>query len=124
MNKKELKEKLKNIPEDKYIYQRLNGIIKKYKDDGNYYINCETGNAYEKYDNIFLGKVTENKIALVECGDYVNGWKVLAKTKTKNNEMKVCILTSFEDEHWITINNETLKTIVTKEAFKEREYVF
>ena len=54
----------------------------------------------------------------------MNGWKVLAKTKIKNNEMQVCILTAFEDEHWITINNKTLKTIVTKEAFKEREYVF
>ena len=54
----------------------------------------------------------------------MNGWKVLAKTKIKNNEMQVCILTCFEDEHWITINNETLKTIVTKESFKEREYVF
>ena len=53
-----------------------------------------------------------------------NGWKVLAKTKIKNNEMQVCILTGFEDEHWITINNETLKTILTKESFKEREYVF
>ena len=69
-------------------------------------------------------KHSKNKIDLVENGDYVNGWKVLAKTKIKNNEMQVCILTAFEDEHWITINNETLKSIVTKEAFKEREYVF
>ena len=69
-------------------------------------------------------KHSKNKIDLVENGDYVNGWKVLAKTKIKNNEMQVCILTAFEDEHWITINNETLKFIVTEESFKEREYVF
>ena len=69
-------------------------------------------------------KHSKNIIDLIEVGDYVNGWKVLAKTKIKNNEMQVCILTCFEDEHWITINNETLKSIVTKESFKEREYVF
>lgn len=79
----------------------------------------------ERYINKpYIVKHSKNKIDLVECGDYVNGWKVLAKTKIKNNEMQVCILTCFEDEHWITINNETLKTIVTKESFKEREYVF
>lgn len=69
-------------------------------------------------------KHSKNIIDLIEVGDYVNGWKVLAKTKIKNNEMQVCILTCFEDEHWITINNETLKNIVTKESFKEIEYVF
>lgn len=52
----------------------------------------------------------------------MNGWRVLAKTKIKNNEMQVCILTAFEDEHWITINNETLKSIVTKEQFAQAEY--
>ena len=65
---------------------------------------------------------SKNIIDLIEVGDYVNGWRVLAKTKIKNNEMQVCILTAFEDEHWITINNETLKTIVTKEAFSQAEY--
>lgn len=84
------------------------------------YIECEKG-TYLK-ENIKTH--SKNKVELVENGDYVNGWKVLAKTKIKNNEMQVCILTAFEDEHWITINNETLKTIVTKESFKEREYVF
>ena len=53
----------------------------------------------------------------------MNGWKVLAKTKIKNNEMQVCILTCFEEEHSITINNETLKTIVTKEQFRSLEYI-
>ena len=108
-----------------------NGIIDKVE---NYSIgccvwHCQNGMCIDKCNCIGthledIVKHSKNKVELVEAGDYVNGWKVLAKTKTKNNEMKVCILTSFEDEHWITINNETLKTIVTKESFKEREYVF
>ncbi len=67
---------------------------------------------------------SKDKLDLIQCGDYVNGWKVLAKTKIKNNEMQVCILTAFEDEHWITINNETLRSIVTAEQYKSVEYVF
>ena len=82
----------------------------------------------QKRDLVFVGdddivKHSKNLIDLIEVGDYVNGWKVLAKTKIKNNEMQVCILTCFEDEHWITINNETLKTIVTKEQFRSLEYI-
>ena len=89
----------------------------------NYYI-CEKDNVMASGYLENIKTHSKNKIDIVECGDYVNGWKVLAKTKIKNNEMQVCILTGFEDEHWITINNETLKTILTKESFKEREYVF
>lgn len=37
MNQKELKEKLKNIPKDNYIYQRNDGIIYKYIDTGDYH---------------------------------------------------------------------------------------
>lgn len=101
-------------------------------EDGDYYtfdnyVQIDHGDKFyslykEELKNIKT--YNKNKIYLVECGDYVNGWKVLVKTKIKNNEMQVCILTGFEDEYWITINNETLKSIVTKESFKEREYVF
>lgn len=74
------------------------------------------------FDNSAVENFSPNIIELIEVGDYVNGWRVLAKTKIKNNEMNVCILTAFEDEHWITINNKTLKTLVTKEQFASMEY--
>lgn len=66
---KELKEKLANMPKDKYIYQRYNGEITKYRDDGEHYINCEIGLAFKKDSYLFHGKVSENLIDLVEVGD-------------------------------------------------------
>ena len=104
------------------IVTRKGGYGLRYQLDIDKEIQDNWINGWVHEDNIV--NHSKNKVELVEAGDYVNGWKVLAKTKIKNNEMQVCILTCFEDEHWITINNETLKTIVTKESFKEREYVF
>ena len=76
MNKKELEEKLKNIPKDKYIYQRHDGIIYKYIDTGDYYISCETGISCAS-GSCLLGKVEENLVELVEVGDIVEIFDVL-----------------------------------------------
>lgn len=69
MNKKKLKEKLENVPKNKYIYQRNNGEIIKYIEIESYYIDCETGFAYDKNDTGFLSKIKENPIDLIEVGD-------------------------------------------------------
>lgn len=111
MTKKELEEKLKNIPKDKYVYQRIGGRINKYIDIGNYYINCETGNTYEKYDNIFLGKMVENPIDLVEVGDYVNRELI-----TQAN-YDLYINGDFKEEY-----AKNIKTILTKELFEANCY--
>ena len=78
MNKKELKEKIENAPKNKYIYQRYNGIITKYIDNGDYYINCETGIAVKKNEHLMLGKTSENIIDLIENKD-------ILKVKVKVN---------------------------------------
>lgn len=71
---------------------------------------------------MLLGKVSEEPIDLIEEGDYVNGYKVLEKTKIKNNEMQICILKDNNCSNWRTVNNMTLKSIVTKEQYKQIEY--
>lgn len=71
MTNKEIKEKLVNIPEDKYIYQRYDGRITKYKVSGEYYINVEGGIAINKNKQLLLGKVSENLIDLVEVEDVI-----------------------------------------------------
>lgn len=71
MKKKEILEKLNNL-KTRYIYQRYNGIIKKYEVRDNYLIN--TGNANNTIDinrQIPLGKTSENIIDLIEVGDIV-----------------------------------------------------
>ena len=67
-------------------------------------------------------KHSPNIIDLIEEGDYVNGYRILEKTKTKNNEMQICILKDNNASNWRTINNQTLKSIVTHEQFANIEY--
>ena len=63
--------KKKEIPKNKYIYQRYNGTITKYIVDNEYYIAVGTGIATKKDETAFLGKVAENIIDLIEVGDIV-----------------------------------------------------
>lgn len=128
MTKKELEEKLKNIPKDKYIYQRHNGFITKYIDRVNHYISCDIGIAYEKYDNIFLGKIAEELIDLIEVGDYVNGMLVVSVMEValgdKGIQEKIVFVN--RDEKCtlkpLKITNDEIKSVVTKERFKSMEY--
>ena len=117
MTKKELEEKLKNIPKDKYIYQRHNGIITKYIDKENHYISCETGNAYEKYDNMFLGKMAEDITDLIEENDIVslliNGKEILNCFVDK-----IDIKTKFK----VISNDIKILSILTKEQYEANCY--
>ena len=67
-------------------------------------------------------KHSPNIIDLIEVGDYVNGFRILEKTKIKDGNMQVCILKDNNTSNWITINSYTLKSIVTKEQFSSVEY--
>ena len=67
-------------------------------------------------------KHSKNIIDLLEVGDYVNGYKILQKTKIKNGKILACILTDNNVSNWRTISNETLKNIVTHEQFNTIMY--
>lgn len=75
-----------------------------------------------KYELEDILKHSKNIIDLIEIGDYVNGYRVLEKTKIKNNEMQICILKDNNCSNWRTVNDKTLKSIVTKEQFASMEY--
>lgn len=72
------------------------------------------------YDKIV--KHSPNIIDLIEESDYVNGERVLQKTKIKDGSMQICILKDNNSSNWRTINNFTLKNIVTKEQFNQVKY--
>lgn len=61
-------------------------------------------------------KHSKNKIELVEVGDYVNGERIHTITTDKHllTERNENILDKYRD----------IETLVTKEQFKEREYIF
>lgn len=128
MTNKEIKEKLANMPKDKYIYQRYNGEITKYRDDGEYYINCEIGLAFKKDDNLFHGRVSENLIDLIEVEDYVNGKKIesileLSVTAENVPEKILCFETDFPIEQGLRCyHNNDIKTILTHELYEANCY--
>ena len=116
MNQKELKEKLKYIPENKYIYQRHDGIIYKYIDTGDYYISCETGISCAS-GSCLLGKVEENLVELVEVGDIVEIFDVLNEDVIYiwSEEMLKALKEDIQ-------NGIKLVSIATKEQFSNIEY--
>lgn len=79
-------------------------------------------------DYIFVGEndfvASFNIIDLIEVGDYVNGYKVTAIYNPNGDEMYcITILTPNEYEEFIHYDKE-IKSIVTKEQFKNNEYAF
>lgn len=86
----------------------------------------------QKRDLVFVGdddivKHSKNKIDLVECSDYVNGSKVLEIMEDMNTgEIHLEMTSNYTNQEIgdCTIYDKDIKTIVTKEVFKEREYVF
>lgn len=118
MNKKELKERIENAPKNKYIYQRYNGLITKYIDDGDYYINCETGIAIKKNEHLMLGKASEKISDLVEKDDIVNGYRILEIYEaTEADEERI-----LDIGYGYAIFNDEIKTILTKESYMDNCY--
>ena len=123
MNKKELKEKIENVHKNKYIYQRYNGLITKYIDKGDYYIGCNTGIAIEKNEHLLLGKVSENRIDLIEKDDYVNGYKVISVDYDVMDDTIECIELDLNNNYQYNfISIRQIKTILTKEQFEANCY--
>ncbi len=84
----------------------------------NQYIECEKLLILRKS----IVKHSKNKIDLVEVGDYVNGAEVLDIYKPR--ELWEQIEIRVNDKYTNFIISDDIKTIVTHEQFKEREYIF
>lgn len=102
--------KLNNLPKNKYIYQRHEGMITKYIQKEGYYIDCATGIGTKIEEHLLLGKISYNLIDLIECGDYVNGIRILDITGDY-------VLTAEYNCCKQRLNNK-IKTILTKEQYE------
>ena len=72
-------------------------------------------------------KHSKIKSEIVEVGDYVNGSKVLEIMEDMNTgEIHLEMTSNYTNQEIgdCTIYDKDIKSIVTKEAFKEREYIF
>lgn len=122
MNKKELIKRIKEY-KPKYIYQRYDGRIHKYEVvNDNYLVETKTGMSFDFRSHLMLGKVSEDLIDLIQCGDYVNGIKIISIIQQADT-MKTISLCGFDNDYLdIKLNNRDIKTVVTKEMMKSIEY--
>lgn len=132
MNKKEIQEKLNNLPKPKYLYQRYNGEIRKYEIQDNILINVKNVNdIIDKNKQLILGETSENIIDLIEIEDYVNGIEVvniyesrkrsfLGYLDEKTLELKNDIYETIPTEYLIC--NKDIKSVLTKEQFHKYKY--
>ena len=102
-----------------------NDIEKVVLDYGNRYAN-EDGNI-TFYDEVV--KHSKNIIDLIEVGDFVNGEEVtyINKDPFVNGQINLWVdrdeIDSFGDISRIKYTNKDIKSIVTKEQFKNIEYI-
>lgn len=73
-------------------------------------------------DIMFIGdegvlKSSPNIIDLIEVGDYVNGHKVV-----KKNKCTLYIEDYIDEDSYLYISRDNIKSIVTKEQFERMEY--
>ena len=126
MKKKVLQELIENAKQnEKYIYQRYNGIITKYIDDGDYYIGCNTGIAIEKNEHLLLGKVSENIIDLIEVEDVIK-YRIYNISTTLETKGYLEVITDIPDEEMLQeIKNDKnyhILEILTHEQFEANCY--
>lgn len=81
--------------------------------------NRDNDNGYFFNERNIL-KHSKNIIDLIEVGDYVNGYKV-SEIDEKYIETDTNNCDCYEGMSWL-IENTEIKSIVTKEQFKEMEY--
>lgn len=123
MTKKEL---IKRIEEykPKYIYQRYDGRIHKYEVvNDNYLVETKTGMSFDFRSHLMLGKVSEDLIDLIECGDYVNGYKVTNVINKEPCPSGKCVdIDADRPSEYCTLWEDNIETIVTKEMMESISY--
>ena len=70
-------------------------------------------------------KHSKNIIDLIEVGDYENGYKVLVIEKhfqVQPYRINIMVYKTKDAEFWISLEEETIEDIVTKEQFESVKY--
>ena len=111
------KKKEIEIPKNKYIYQKYDGIITKYIIDNEYYINTQTGIASKKDTTLLLGTVSKNIIDLIEVGDivFINDFAGYDFVYINDKEMLEALKEDIQ-------NGVEIKSIMTHEQYEKNCY--
>lgn len=99
----------------------IHKVIKIMEDDGDWdYYCCENNTGYFAMD---IAKHNKQRIYLIECGDFVNGYKVISVDYDVMNDTTECIeldLNSNYQYNFISIRQ--IQTILTKEQYEANCY--
>lgn len=99
----------------------IHKVIKIIEDDGDWdYYCCENNTGYFAMD---IAKHNKQRIDLIECGDFVNGYKVISVDYDVMNDTTECIeldLNSSYQYNFISIRQ--IQTILTKEQYEANCY--
>ena len=108
------KKKEIEIPKNKYIYQRYDGIITKYIVNNEYYIAVGTGIANRKDTTLLLGTVSKNIIDLIEVGDivFINDFAGYDFVYINDKEMLEALKEDIQ-------NGVEIKSIMTHEQYEQ-----
>ncbi len=85
------------------------------------YIECEKG----LYLRENIVKHSKHKLKLIEAGDYVNGYKVLAIEKhfqVQPYRISIMVYKTKDVEFWKSLEEQDIEDIVTKEKFESVKY--
>ena len=119
MNKKEIQEKLDNLPKPKYLYQRYNGDLYKYEVDDNILIDTKNANNIINLDKqSILGKTSENILDLLEVGDVViHGELTIFKTIFEDKDQLDYFVDLYKHEN-LSINQVVTREKIEKDKFE------
>lgn len=100
-------------------YVRINGIIGRVEQIGNSLFWLEDGSSYSLDDKAI--KHSKNIIDLIEVGDYVNGYKIIA-INYKENYITIQNINEFGENGIKVLQEDEIKTILTKEQMEANCY--
>lgn len=99
----------------------IHKVIKIIEDDRDWdYYCCENNTGYFAMD---IAKHNKQRIDLIECGDFINGYKVISVDYDVMNDTTECIeldLNSSYQYNFISIRQ--IQTILTKEQYEANCY--
>ena len=100
-------------------YVRINGIIGSVEQIGNSLFWLEDGSSYSLDDKAI--KHSKNIIDLIEEGDFVNGYKIIA-INYKENYITIQNINEFDENGIKVLQEDEIKTILTKEQMEANCY--
>ena len=114
---------MEEIKVGEYVRDRAGNIAKVMKNHNTVFeIELNTGARINQFEG-FIVKHSKNIKDLIECGDYVNGYKVISVDYDVIDDETECIELDLNNNYQYNfISVRQIKSIVTHEQFEQNSY--